>query len=172
MIDFKIKVMIKNSLIIFLLFFSFSTFSQDKKNEVGLIKTTIENYYNGYMNRDFLLLEKAFDPQNGTMKVPILKDEKIIGFQNHFFKDLIQKWSSREKLSDDVLKNCALTILNIDIVEQKMASAKINMKLDTITYIDILSLQKIAGDWKILIRFLLLKSNHSFSKIAPISGLK
>lgn len=149
MIDFKIKVMIKNSLIIFLLFFSFSTFSQDKKNEVGLIKTTIENYYNGYMNRDFLLLEKAFDPQNGTMKVPILKDEKIIGFQNHFFKDLIQKWSSREKLSDDVLKNCALTILNIDIVEQKMASAKINMKLDTITYIDILSLQKIAGDWKI-----------------------
>ena len=149
MIDFKIKVMIKNSLIIFLLFFSFSTFSQDKKNEVGLIKTTIENYYNGYMNRDFLLLEKAFDPQNGTMKVPILKDEKIIGFQNHFFKDLIQKWSSREKLSDDVLKNCAFTILNIDIVEQKMASAKINMKLDTITYIDILSLQKIAGDWKI-----------------------
>ena len=157
MIDFKIKVMIKNSLIIFLLFFSFSTFSQDKKNEVGLIKTTIENYYNGYMNRDFLLLEKAFDPQNGTMKVPILKDEKIIGFQNHFFKDLIQKWSSREKLSDDVLKNCALTILNIDIVEQKMASAKINMKLDTITYIDILSLQKIAGDWKITNKTFVIK---------------
>jgi hypothetical protein len=149
MIDFKIKVMIKNSLIIFLLFFSFSTFSQDKKNEIDLIKTTIENYYNGYINRDFMLLEKAFDHQNGTMKVPILKDEKIIGFQNHFFKDLIQKWSSREKLSDDVLKKCALTILNIDIVEQKMASAKINMKVDTITYIDILSLQKIAGDWKI-----------------------
>ena len=157
MIDFKIKVIIKNSLIIFLLFFSFSTFSQDKKNEVGLIKTTIENYYNGYMNRDFLLLEKAFDPQNGTMKVPILKDEKIIGFQNHFFKDLIQKWSSREKLSDDVLKNCALTILNIDIVEQKMASAKINMKLDTITYIDILSLQKIAGDWKITNKTFVIK---------------
>ena len=157
MIDFKIKVMIKNSLIIFLLFFSFSTFSQDKKNEVGLIKTTIENYYNGYMNRDFLLLEKAFDPQNGTMKVPILKDEKIIGFQNHFFKDLIQKWSSREKLSDDVLKKCALTILNIDIVEQKMASAKINMKVDTITYIDILSLQKIAGDWKITNKTFVIK---------------
>lgn len=157
MIDFKIKVIIKNSLIIFLLFFSFSTFSQDKKNEVGLIKTTIENYYNGYMNRDFLLLEKAFDPQNGTMKVPILKDEKIIGFQNHFFKDLIQKWSSREKLSDDVLKKCALTILNIDIVEQKMASAKINMKVDTITYIDILSLQKIAGDWKITNKTFVIK---------------
>lgn len=141
--------MIKNSLMIFLLFFSFSTFSQYKKNEVDLIKTTIENYFKGYINRDFLLLEKAFDSQNGTMKVPILKDEKIIGFQNHFFKNLIQKWSSREKLSDDVLKKCALTILNLDIFEQKMASAKINMKVDTITYIDILSLQKIAGDWKI-----------------------
>lgn len=157
MIDFKIKVMIKNSLIIFLLFFSFSTFSQDKKNEVDLIKTTIENYYNGYINSDFLLLEKALDPQNGTMKVPILKDEKIIGFQNHFFKDLIQKWSSREKLSEDVLKKCVLTILNIDIVEQKMASAKINMKVDTTTYIDILSLQKIAGDWKITNKTFVIK---------------
>ena len=77
--------------------------------------------------------------------------------KNHFFKDLIQKWSSREKLSDDVLKNCALTILNIDIVEQKMASAKINMKLDTITYIDILSLQKIAGDWKITNKTFVIK---------------
>lgn len=157
MIDFKIKVMIKNSLIIFLLFFSFSTFIQDKKNEVDLIKTTIENYYNGYINSDFLLLEKALDPQNGTMKVPILKDEKIIGFQNHFFKDLIQKWSSREKLSEDVLKKCVLTILNIDIVEQKMASAKINMKVDTTTYIDILSLQKIAGDWKITNKTFVIK---------------
>lgn len=124
---------------------------------MGLIKTTIENYYNGYINRDFLLLEKAFDPQNGTMKVPILKDEKIIGFQNHFFKDLIQKWSSREKLSDDVLKNYASTILNIDIVEQKMASAKINMKVDTTSYIDILSLQKIAGDWKITNKTFVIK---------------
>jgi hypothetical protein len=157
MIDFKIKGMIKNSLLIFLLFFSFSTFSQDKKNEVDLIKTTIENYYNGYINSDFLLLEKALDPQNGTMKVPILKDEKIIGFQNHFFKDLIQKWSSREKLSEDVLKKCVLTILNIDIVEQKMASAKINMKVDTTTYIDILSLQKIAGDWKITNKTFVIK---------------
>jgi hypothetical protein len=157
MIDFKIKVMIKNSLLIFLLFFSFSTFSQDKKNEVDLIKTSIENYYNGYINSDFLLLEKALDPQNGTMKVPILKDEKIIGFQNHFFKDLIQKWSSREKLSEDVLKKCVLTILNIDIVEQKMASAKINMKVDTTTYIDILSLQKIAGDWKITNKTFVIK---------------
>lgn len=124
---------------------------------MGLIKTTIENYYNGYINRDFLLLEKAFDPQNGTMKVSILKDEKIIGFQNHFFKDLIQKWSSREELSDDVLKNYASTILNIDIVEQKMASAKINMKVDTTSYIDILSLQKIAGDWKITNKTFVIK---------------
>lgn len=149
--------MIKNSLIIFLLFFSFSTFSQDKKNEVDLIKTTIENYYNGYINRDFLLLEKAFDHQNGTMKVPILNDEKIIGFQNHFFKDLIQKWSTREKLSEDILKKCALNILTIDVVDQQMASAKISMKVDTITYIDILSLQKIGEDWKIINKIFVLK---------------
>lgn len=141
--------MLKKFLFFSLLFYSFSILSQDKDDTLQAVQNSIKNYYNGYIYRNQSLLEKAFDTENGTMKVPILKDEKIIGFQNHFFKDLIQKWSSREKLSNDVLKKCALTIFNLDIVEQKMAIAKINMKVDAITYIDILSLQKIAGDWKI-----------------------
>lgn len=149
--------MIKNFLFLFVLSFPFVTFSQDKKSEIDLIKITIENYYNGYINRDFLLLEKAFDIENGTMKVPVLKDEKIIGFENHFFKNLIQKWRSREKLSEDILKKCALNILTIDVVDQQMASTKISMKVDTITYIDILSLQKIGDDWKIINKIFVLK---------------
>ncbi|MDP5092260.1 MAG: nuclear transport factor 2 family protein [Polaribacter sp.] len=124
-------------------------FSQTKDDTLQAVKNTIENYYNGYIFRNYTLLEKAFDTENGTMKVPVLKDEKVIGFENHFFKDLIQKWGNREQLSEDIIKNCALTILNIDIVDQKIASAKISMKVDTITYIDILSLQKINQNWKI-----------------------
>lgn len=149
--------MIKNFLFLFVLSFSLVTFSQDKKSEIDLIKITIENYYYGYINRDFLLLEKAFDIENGTMKVPVLKDEKIIGFENHFFKNLIQKWGSRDKLSEDILKKCVLNILTIDVVDQQMASAKISMKVDTITYIDILSLQKIGDDWKIINKIFVLK---------------
>lgn len=54
-----------------------------------------------------------------------------------------------KKLSSDILQNCALTILNIDLVDEQIASAKLLMKVDTISYIDILSLQKIGNTWKI-----------------------
>ena len=141
--------MFKKSLLICFFLASFSMFSQTKDDTLQAVKNTIENYYNGYIFRNYTLLEKAFDTENGTMKVPVLKDEKVIGFENHFFKDLIQKWGNREQLSEYIIKNCALTNLNIDIVDQKIASAKISMKVDTITYIDFLSLQKISDNWKI-----------------------
>mgnify|MGYP001043981624 FL=1 len=132
-----------------LLITSFSLTAQEKKSDFDGITTTIQNYYDGYIQRDFTKLKKAFDLENGTMKLPIIKDKKLVGFKNSFFKELIPKWGNRQKLSTEVLQNCALTILNIDIVNAKIASAKISMKLDTITYIDILSLQKIDTTWKI-----------------------
>jgi hypothetical protein len=131
--------------------------SQEKDDDLQNIITIIENYYNGYIYRNYSLLEKAFDTENGTMKVPILKDEKIIGYQNNFFKDLIQKWASREKLTEEIIKKCKLTILNIDTVNAQMASAKISMKLESITYVDILSIQKIDGNWKITNKIYVVK---------------
>ncbi len=119
------------------------------QNETKAVKSTIQNYYDGYIDRDIKKLNKAFDLEKGTMKVPILKDEKVIGFNNLYFKDLVLKWGNRKKLSPEILQNCGLKILSIDIVDDKIASAKISMKVDTITYIDILSVQKIKGKWKI-----------------------
>ncbi len=134
--------------------------SQEKDKDLQNIITAIENYYNGYILRDYSLLEKAFDTENGTMKVPILKEEKIIGFQNQFFKDLIKKWGLREKLSEEIVKKCKLTILNIDTVNEQMASTKISMKVDSITYIDILSIQKIDGNWKITNKIFIVEKNN------------
>jgi hypothetical protein len=133
--------------------------SQEKDDDLQNIITTIENYYNGYILRDYSLLEKAFDTENGAMKVPILKDEKIISYQNNFFKDLIQKWSSRDKLTEEILKKCKLTILNIDTVNAQMASSKISMKVDSTAYIDILSIQKINGMWKITNKIFIVEKN-------------
>jgi hypothetical protein len=128
---------------------SFSITAQEKKSAIDGITTTIQNYYDGYIYRDFTKLKKAFDLENGAMKVPILKDEKVIGFKNRYFKEVVPKWGNRKKLSDKVLERCTLTILNIDVVDVKIASAKISMKVDAITYVDILSLHKIGNDWKI-----------------------
>jgi len=135
--------------IFYFLIASFSIISQEKTSPIDGVTNTIQNYYDGYIHRDFTKLKKAFDLENGTMKVPIVKDEKLVGFKNSFFKELIPKWGNRQKLSTEILQNFALTILNIDIVDAKIASAKISMKVDTITYIDILSLQKIDNTWKI-----------------------
>ncbi|SDS61446.1 Putative lumazine-binding [Formosa sp. Hel1_31_208] len=118
-------------------------------NDIELISSTIENYYEGYIERDINKLNKAFDTVHGTMKVPVVENGKITAYENRYFKELMPKWGNREKLSAVALQNCALTILNIDIEDETIASAKMSMKVDKVTYIDILSLQKIDDQWKI-----------------------
>lgn len=141
--------MIKPILIYFVLIISISIQSQEKEHTLQAIQTTIQNYYDGYIERDLNKLNKAFDTVNGTMKIPISKEDQTMGYKNAFFKDLMPIWGNREKLSKETLENCALEILNIDVVATQIASAKMRMKVDLVTYIDILSLQKINGFWKI-----------------------
>mgnify|MGYP000162106385 CR=1 FL=1 len=149
-LNFKKQSIMKKT-VAFILFICLSTniYSQQKEASIIKIKNTLQNYFNGYIERDINKLNKAFDIKNGTMKVPILKNNKTIGYQNKYFKDLMPIWGNRKKLSQKVLKNCSFKILNIDIVDEKIASAKISMKVDTVTYIDIVSLQKIKDNWKI-----------------------
>ncbi len=139
----------KRTLLIGMLIFTIISHAQNKQSSINAITKTVQNYYDGYIERDINKLNAAFDTLNGTMKVPILENDKIIGFKNHYFKDLMPKWGNRTKLSKEVLQNCALEILNIDVVDNTIASVKMSMKVDTITYIDILSLQKKKNDWKI-----------------------
>lgn len=131
------------------LFMSISLMSQNEENEVVEITKTVQNYYDGYIYRDISNLNKAFDTVHGTMKVPIKQENKITGYKNVYFKDILPIWGNRKKLDDNTLQNCALTILNIDIVDATIASSKISMKVDDITYIDILSLEKINNSWRI-----------------------
>ena len=139
--------MIKKIIAIVLFSFSFSltVSAQDDKQ----ITSVIEDYFYGYIHRDSVRLVRAFDMVNGAMKVPgTFKDGKEY-VANDPFNSLIPNWYSREKLSAEILESCKLTIKNIDLVEDKIASAKIHMKVGETTYIDILSLQKINKDWKI-----------------------
>lgn len=128
---------------------SFTVTAQEKSQDIADITATIENYFDGYVERDIDKLNQAFDTQNGAMKVLTKADNDIERAENHFFKDLMPKWGARKKLSDTTLKNATLHILNIDVVAGKIGSAKISMKVGDTTYIDILSLQKMNEDWKI-----------------------
>lgn len=142
-----------------LLVLSLALNAQEKSNDIAIITTTIENYFNGYVQRDSSLLYAAFDTENGAMKVPTISEDGNESVENNYFKELIPKWASREKLSPAVLENCALDILNIDVVNGKIASARISMKVDETIYIDILSLQKLNQSWKITNKIFLVASN-------------
>lgn len=134
----------KTILFILTLVIATPTLAQNKTDDLTSITQTIQNYYDGYIERDIDKLNKAFDTDNGTMKVPTDN-----GFKNVFFKDLVPKWGNRAKLSLSELQDCALQILNIDIEYGNIASAKMSMKVGDVTYIDILSLHIINGEWKI-----------------------
>ncbi|MGB5236529.1 MAG: nuclear transport factor 2 family protein [Flavobacteriaceae bacterium] len=129
--------------------FSVSISAQDNSEDTALISATIKNYFDGYIHQDSVLLHRAFDMENGAMKVPETdkKGKEIV--VNRYFRDLIPKWASREPFAPEIMANSALEIQNIDMVDGKISSAKISMKVGETTYIDILSLQKINQDWKI-----------------------
>lgn len=122
---------------------------QNNTADTALITETIENYFYGYLERDSMKLLKAFDTENGTMKIPFAKNGTVMGYENAFFKDLVTKWSTADTLSEEVINDAQLSIQAIDVASGTIASAKLIMEVDDNTYIDILSLQKINGQWKI-----------------------
>ena len=61
------------------------------------------------------------------MKVPILKDEKNIGFQNSFFKDLIQN-GVLEKNTRRNSKTPRTDYSKIDTIKAQMTSRKIRIQ--------------------------------------------
>ena len=117
--------------------------------DIALITKTVENYFNGYMQSDEEMLMKAFDTENGAMKVITDVEGGIEKAENIPFSELVSRWSSREKFSQEVLENSSLEILEIDEVNGEIASARIRMQVGETVYIDILSLHKINQQWKI-----------------------
>lgn len=53
--------MLKYSLILLLLITSSSILAQEKSQDIANITTTIENYFDGYVERDIDKLNKAFE---------------------------------------------------------------------------------------------------------------
>ena len=141
--------MIKRNITLLFLFLTLILSAQEGNKEQALITETIENYFYGYLYGDSDKLNKAFDMENGAMKVVSKADNGKEVVENIYFTDLIPRWVSREKFDKKTTDNSSLEILNIDEVNGEIASAKIRMQVGERVYIDILSLHKINQDWKI-----------------------
>ncbi|MGV6831247.1 MAG: nuclear transport factor 2 family protein [bacterium] len=120
-----------------------------QEDDLTNIKFAVTNYYNGYVERDSVKLYAAFDADNGTMKVPVKNEDGQWLYENRYFKDILPVWSNREKLSDEVLNTCQLTIHSMEITHAKLAVAKMTMKVGDKVYYDVLSLQKMNEEWRI-----------------------
>ncbi len=90
------------------LFLALPGFSQENADDLAMVKTSVENYFQGYIHRDQARLERAFDTENGTMKLPSTNEAGEEEFENGYFKEIIPKWGSREKLSKEVLAKAKL----------------------------------------------------------------
>ncbi len=135
--------------LLFTLLLTLPAFSQEKSDDLALVKTSLEHYFQGYIHRDLARLELAFDTENGIMKLPVTTETGEEGFENGYFKEIIPKWGAREKLSEAVLAKANLEVQSIDVVSAKMAVAVIRMEVGDKVYIDVLSLQKMNARWKI-----------------------
>ena len=156
----KLMNMLEKIITAILILICLPTMAQDMNSDVESISNTIQNYFNGYIQRDSVQLYKAFDSENGVMKVPSMNSDGTEQVDNVYFKELLPKWSNRDKLPQSVLDDSELKILNIDVSESEIGSAKILMKVGDDTYIDILSLQKINEEWKITNKIYLVLENE------------
>lgn len=137
----------KNVLFVFL-FFSFGLLvqAQDKK----LIKEALDNYFQGYIQNDSVILQKSFELDYGHMKG--ISKNKL--FQDSLwtrnFDVVVRRWATKTPFTDAQKKKSYYKILSLDIVEEKMAVVKIKIQLGDRLFIDYLSLYKINGIWKIV----------------------
>ena len=92
----------------FLILFSLILYAQGQAKEETLITETIENYYYGYLYGDSDKFNKAFDMENGAMKVVSRADSGQEVVDNIYFTDLIPRWVSREKFDKKTTDNSSL----------------------------------------------------------------
>ncbi len=146
----------KKSLLVIALFLFVSSYAQSGKDDLNTINKTLDNYFQGYVERDLGKLRSAFDTENGTMKLPV-KSEDNQGFKNGYFKDIVQNWASKPPMKPEDKAISWIKVLSMDIISDKLASAKVEFKVGNALFIDLLTLQKISGQWKI--------TNKSFIKL-------
>ena len=137
----------KRAILLLLLFAPLLSLGQDE-DFLG-VNQAINNYFEGYVNRDIDKLKAGFHIEAGAMKRVMYSDEGKQSIMIYPFDELIPAWAKGKPRSQDVIANSILEVLSIDITDKQIASAKIKMIVGDKGYTDVLSLHKINGVWKI-----------------------
>lgn len=115
------------------------------------VHTVINSYFEGARTATSAPFEKAWELENGRM-VFVRRKDGVDGVVSVPIRDAIKRWTSRP--ADESWGK----VLSIDIVDGRMAVAKVEMLYRGHIYIDLLSLYKINGDWKIVNKLFVRRS--------------
>ncbi|MCO6437384.1 MAG: nuclear transport factor 2 family protein [Phycisphaerae bacterium] len=107
------------------------------------VHATIDAYFEGAATAKAGPFEKAWDLDAGRM-VFVRTVDGVDSVQSVPVHDAIQHWTSRPA------EESWGKVLSIDIIDGRMAVAKVEMLYRGHIYVDMLSLYKINGEWKIV----------------------
>lgn len=116
-----------------------------QKSDTTGIEQAIENYIVGWRTANVELLKKAFDLEAGVV---LWVDRKGASEQLNSMK--LSDLANRVKPHDGY--GIGYTIQNLEIIDSKLAMAMVKIPINNSHYIDCLELQKINGEWKIVLK--------------------
>lgn len=108
------------------------------------IRATLDNYLNGVNKQDMALLEKAFAADHAHMKYVVKSDSGEETIKIVPIREAFANWTKPPA------KPCKGRVINLDVADGRMASAKYEFTWGDVTFIDFLTLYKIGGEWKIV----------------------
>ena len=107
------------------------------------VHAVIDSYFEGARTATSAPFEKAWELENGRI-VLVRQKDGVDGVVSVPIRDAIKRWTSKPA------EESWGKVLSIDIVDGRMAAAIVEMLYRGHVYIDLLSLYKINGDWKIV----------------------
>ena len=128
-----------------LLTLSSHTTAEEISNDYDAIKTTIDNYFQGFKHGDRARLEKAFAVPNAHMKGYIKGKNGQLTEVSRPINEVIDDWVSRDPSPDFKGR-----ILSINIYSDVAAQATFDFNG---IFIDAFQLAKINGRWRIMNKF-------------------
>jgi protease I len=118
-------------------------FAAQESSDEQAVRRRIDLYFEGAKTGKAEPFEKAWDTQTGVM-LHVSKREGTEQLRATPAAEAIKGWASRPAAESWG------KVLSLDIVDGKLAVAKVEMLWQGTIYVDYLSLYKIKGEWKIV----------------------
>lgn len=111
--------------------------------DYAAVHATIDSYFEGAKTATAAPFEKAWDLEHGRMVYVKLQDG-VETLQAVPIKDAIKSWTSKPA------EESWGKVLSIEVTDGRMAAVMVEMLYRGNIYVDLLSLYKINGEWKIV----------------------